>query len=312
MSSPLERCREIAGFEALVIALGYSSLEHWIASWSARGGLRIAQELWPPGVDPAWIAAVGLPLLDQLQRLDRGEERSLLGLAAMPGCGKTTLCAWLKLAAASQGLAVEVVSLDDFYYEGQALDAAMRDNPWRAPRGIPGSHDVELLQHCLRQWRSDGAFESPVFEKSLRQGRGDRAGWRALQADLLILEGWFVGAGPWPASEAELTSLAPSESAYRPVIQRSLAPYQALWRELDCLWQLRPTALSHVMAWKRQQNQTQQQQTGAGLSDPELEAMTRSLQVCMPEAALVAGRSPDVVLQVTAQRGLQAVELAGG
>ena len=107
-------------------------------------------------------------------------------------------------------------------------------------------------------------------------------------------------------------SLAPGESAYRPVIQRNLAPYQALWRELDCFWQLRPTALSHVMAWKRQQNQTQQQQTGAGLSDPELEAMTRSLQVCMPEAALVAGRSPDVVLQVTAQRGLQAVGLAGG
>ena len=71
MSSPLERCREIAGFEALVIALGYSSLEQWIASWSARGGLSIAQELWPHGVDPAWIAAVGLPLLDQLQRLDR-------------------------------------------------------------------------------------------------------------------------------------------------------------------------------------------------------------------------------------------------
>ena len=105
MSAPLERCREIPGFEALVIALGYSSLEHWIASWSARDGLSIAQELWPLGVDPAWIAAVGLPLLDQLQQLDRAGERSLLGLAAMPGCGKTTLCAWLKRAAASQGLA---------------------------------------------------------------------------------------------------------------------------------------------------------------------------------------------------------------
>jgi D-glycerate 3-kinase len=312
LSSPLERCGEIEGFEALTMALGYGSLADWIARWAAEDGLSLAREAWPVAVDPAWIASVGLPLLDQLQRLDRLGERALLGLAAMPGCGKTTLCAWLKRAAASQDLTVEVVSLDDFYFEGQALDAAMRDNPWRAPRGIPGSHDVELLQRCLRQWRSDGAFESPVFDKSLRQGRGDRAGWRALKADLLILEGWFVGAGPWPASEPELMSLAPGESAYRPVIQRNLAPYQALWRELDCFWQLRPTALSHVMAWKRQQNQTQQQQTGAGLSDSELEAMTRSLQVCMPEAALVAGRSPDVVLQVTAQRGLQAVELAGG
>ena len=40
--------------------------------------------------------------------------------------------------------------------------------------------------------------------------------------------------------------------------------------------------------------------------------MTRSLQVCIPESALVSGRSADVVLRVDAQRQVREVRLAGG
>lgn len=310
----LTHCREIAGFEVLVGALGYDSLADWVARWAANDGLSLAREVWPVGVHPTWMASVGLPLLDQLQQF---QGRSLLGLAAMPGCGKSTLCAWVKAAAAHLGMAVEVVSLDDFYFEGQALDAAMDGNPWRAPRGIPGSHDVELMLRCLRQWRSEGSCEAPVFDKALRQGRGDRAGTRLLKADLLILEGWFVGAGPWAAARhgeesADLTPLTQAELAYRPVIQRNVLPYQEVWRQLDGLWQLSPTTLSTVTAWKRQQNLSQQQQTGSGLAEHELETMTRSLQVCIPESALVSGRSADVVLRVNAQRQVEEVRLAGG
>ena len=310
----LERCREIRGFEALVGALGYDSLADWLARWAAIDGLSLAREAWPVGVDPRWIASVGLPLLDHVQQ---SPPRSLLGLAAMPGCGKSTLCAWIKAAAARLGMAVEVVSLDDFYFPGEQLESAMAGNPWQAPRGIPGSHDVELLLRALRQWRNEGTCAVPVFDKALRQGRGDRAGTRLLSADRLILEGWFVGAGPWAAARhgelsADLTPLSPAEVAYRPVIERNLAPYQEVWRLLDGLWQLSPTTLSTVMAWKRQQNQSQQQQSGSGLAEQDLETMTRSLQVCIPESALVSGRSADVVLRVDAQRQVREVRLAGG
>ncbi len=313
-SEQLNRCREIGGFEALVAALGYDSLVDWLARWTAIDGLSLAREAWPVGVDPRWIASVGLPLLDQVQQ---SPPCSLLGLAAMPGCGKSTLCAWIKAAAARLGMVVEVLSLDDFYFPGEQLESAMAGNPWQAPRGIPGSHDVELLLRALQQWRNEGTCEVPVFDKALRQGRGDRAGTRLLNTDRLILEGWFVGAGSWPASRhgelsADLTPLSPSELAYRPVIERNLAPYQEVWRLLDGLWQLSPTTLSTVMAWKRQQNQSQQQQSGFGLAEHELDTMTRSLQVCIPESALVAGRSADVVLRVDAERRVHEVRLAGG
>jgi len=314
LSAPLECCREIRGFEALVGALGYDSLADWLARWAAIDGLSLAHEAWPVGVDPRWIASVGLPLLDQVQQ---SPPRSLLGLAAMPGCGKSTLCAWIKAAAARLGMAVEVVSLDDFYFPGEQLESVMAGNPWQAPRGIPGSHDVELLLRALRQWRNEGTCAVPVFDKALRQGRGDRAGTRLLSADRLILEGWFVGAGPWATARhgelsTDLTPLSPAEVAYRPVIERNLAPYQEVWQLLDGLWQLSPTTLCTVLAWKRQQNQSQHQQSGSGLAKQDLETMTRSLQVCIPESALVSGRSADVVLRVDAQRQVQEVRLARG
>ena len=54
----LQRCREIRGFEALVGALGYDSLDDWLARWAAIDGLSLAREAWPVGVDPRWIASV--------------------------------------------------------------------------------------------------------------------------------------------------------------------------------------------------------------------------------------------------------------
>ena len=86
--SPSFTGRASPGFESLVGALGYDSLADWLARWAAIDGLSLAHEAWPVGVDPRWIASVGLPLLDHVQQ---SPPRSLLGLAAMPGCGKSTL-----------------------------------------------------------------------------------------------------------------------------------------------------------------------------------------------------------------------------
>ena len=100
---------------------------------------------------------------------------------------------WIEAAAKALHLSIQVVSLDDFYFEAERLDAAMRGNPWGVPRALPGSHDLPLLQDCLQRWRQREDVLVPCFDKAKRQGRGDRSGWRRCNADLLIFEGWFVG-----------------------------------------------------------------------------------------------------------------------
>ena len=43
----------------------------------------------------------------------------------------------------------QIEEVDDFYLPGIEMDIAMRGNPWNVPRGFPGSHSMELLNHSL-------------------------------------------------------------------------------------------------------------------------------------------------------------------
>ena len=287
-----------------------------VASWSAQqrnsGRHRVALDHWHPRAAPDWLWSVGLPLLS-LGDQWLGERR-LLGLSALPGCGKTTLGQWIEAAAKELGLSIQVVSLDDFYFEAERLDAAISGNPWGVPRALPGSHDLELLQECLQIWRQGDHVLMPCFDKAKRQGRGDRSGWRRCDADLLIFEGWFVGcrsnADP-TADEPHLEfPLTPEELEWRQKLQPVLALYEATWSCFDQLWQLRATDFNAPWRWKRQQEATLQAERGASLSSSELDRFIRMILCSLPSSSFQTMRA-DVVVEVDPDRNLKRIHLQG-
>ncbi|MCB4388428.1 phosphoribulokinase [Synechococcus sp. MU1617] len=287
-----------------------------VASWSAQqrnsGRHRVALDHWHPRAAPDWLWSVGLPLLS-LGDQWLGERR-LLGLSALPGCGKTTLGQWIEAAAKELGLSIQVVSLDDFYFEAERLDAAISGNPWGVPRALPGSHDLELLQECLQVWRQGDHVLMPCFDKAKRQGRGDRSGWRRCDADLLIFEGWFVGcrsnADP-TADEPHLEfPLTPQELEWRQKLQPVLALYEATWSCFDQLWQLRATDFNAQWRWKRQQEATLQAERGASLSSSELDRFIRMILCSLPSSSFQTMRA-DVVVEVDPDRNLKRIHLQG-
>jgi|TARA_A200000113_G_scaffold209540_1_gene208681 D-glycerate 3-kinase len=287
-----------------------------VASWSAQqrnsGRHRVALDHWHPRAAPDWLWSVGLPLLS-LGDQWLGERR-LLGLSALPGCGKTTLGQWIEAAAKELGLSIQVVSLDDFYFEAERLDAAISGNPWGVPRALPGSHDLELLQECLQVWRQGDHVLMPCFDKAKRQGRGDRSGWRRCDADLLIFEGWFVGcrsnADP-TADEPHLEfPLTPEELEWRQKLQPVLALYEATWSCFDQLWQLRATDFNAPWRWKRQQEATLQAERGASLSSSELDRFIRMILCSLPSSSFQTMRA-DVVVEVDPDRNLKRIHLQG-
>jgi len=287
-----------------------------VASWSAQqrnsGRHRVALDHWHPRAAPDWLWSVGLPLLS-LGDQWLGERR-LLGLSALPGCGKTTLGQWIEAAAKELGLSIQVVSLDDFYFEAERLDAAISGNPWGVPRALPGSHDLELLQDCLQVWRQGDHVLMPCFDKAKRQGRGDRSGWRRCDADLLIFEGWFVGcrsnANP-TADEPHLEfPLTPQELEWRQKLQPVLALYEATWSCFDQLWQLRATDFNAPWRWKRQQEATLQAERGASLSSSELDRFIRMILCSLPSSSFQTMRA-DVVVEVDPDRNLKRIHLQG-
>ena len=287
-----------------------------VASWSAQqrnsGRHRVALDHWHPRAAPDWLWSVGLPLLS-LGDQWLGERR-LLGLSALPGCGKTTLGQWIEAAAKELGLSIQVVSLDDFYFEAERLDAAISGNPWGVPRALPGSHDLELLQECLQVWRQGDHVLMPCFDKAKRQGRGDRSGWRRCDADLLLFEGWFVGcrsnADP-TADEPHLEfPLTPEELEWRQKLQPVLALYEATWSCFDQLWQLRATDFNAPWRWKRQQEATLQAERGASLSSSELDRFIRMILCSLPSSSFQTMRA-DVVVEVDPDRNLKRIHLQG-
>ena len=117
-------------------------------------------------------------------------------VCGLPGSGKTTFGKWLEVATTNLGWPVKVISMDDYYLPSSELDKAMYGNPWNVPRGLPGSHSIELLEDSIDTWLDTGDLHAPQFDKALREGRGDRCGWQDSQPKILVLEGWFLGCNP--------------------------------------------------------------------------------------------------------------------
>ena len=146
-----------------------------------------------------WFA----PLADSLAEHQNGAGRPIL--VAINGCqgsGKTTLGDYLCAALlAERGLNAVALSLDDFYLtraEREALASAV--HPLLSTRGVPGTHDMALLQDTLTQLlapEAEGEFAIPRFDKSVDDRRPIHQ-WDQVTRPLqvVLLEGWCLGARP--------------------------------------------------------------------------------------------------------------------
>ncbi|WP_237699291.1 kinase [Synechococcus sp. CC9311] len=306
------------GFPLLLESLGWSDPDLWWSHWQQRGGFQLARCVWPAEVNDEWLLGVALPLLSQAESLLNIGGRPLLGLSALPGCGKTTLCDWLVQASSELGWSIAFLSIDDFYWPGPELDRRMAGNPWGVPRAIPGSHDLELMATALDQWRETGVLYAPRFDKSLRQGRGDRSEWVRSTPDLVVLEGWFVGVlVPDQVPAEQISSLENSHSleltreelVYREQLIRLVPDYAPLWHRIDKLWHLKAQSGTSSRLWKRQQVDTQTKTTGVVVPQSALQNFVRMIETAFPVSWLQDLHLSNVVIDLTNQRAVREITL---
>jgi D-glycerate 3-kinase len=301
------------GLPLLLESLGWSDPKLWWSHWQQRGGFELARRVWPAEVKDEWLLGVALPLLSQAESLLEMGGRSLLGLSALPGCGKTTLCDWLVQASSELGCSIDVLSIDDFYWPGPELDRRMAGNPWGVPRAIPGSHDLELMATALDQWRETGVLYAPRFDKALRQGRGDRSEWVRSTPDLVVLEGWFVGvlvSDQLPSVQnTHQLELTTEELVYREQLIQLLPDYAPLWDRIDKLWHLKAQSGTSSRLWKKQQVDTQAKTTGVHVPQAALRNFVRMIEAAFPVSWLQDLHRSDVVIDLTNQRAVREITL---
>jgi D-glycerate 3-kinase len=231
------------------------------------------------------------PMIDHLQQRcsEQPARRPVLALQAPVGAGKSTLAGQLQARAATVGLHLAVASIDDAYHSWSERQRRLAGNPFGVNRVPPGSHDPGLLVAAITSWRAGGPLVLPRFDKTLRQGQGDRSGWQPWPAaDALLLEGWLVGYEPvgpaaisrWLADHPH--DLDPAERAWLPRWDRALTEYQSLWNCCDSFWMLQPEHDSSVLRWRLQAEARQRRRGGQVLSASEIVALVRASQASLP------------------------------
>jgi D-glycerate 3-kinase len=257
-------------------------------------------------MDPLLLEGFAMPMLTQVEGLVGSCQRPVLALNGPVGAGKSRFCQQLIGLAEARGLRLAVASIDDAYLPWEQRLVAMAGNPFGVNRVPPGSHDAPLLVERLKLWQSGGALQLPRFEKTLRDGAGDRVVEAPFSAagstpDALVLEGWLMGCRPLGVAglraagvacgmelAAGLAPLRAEEATWLPHWDRQLEAYGPLFDLCDGLWLLRPVDWGLPTRWRFQAEarqrrlQRQQHKADGWLKPEELVRLVRSSLASLP------------------------------
>lgn len=122
-----------------------------------------------------------------------------LGINGAQGTGKSTLSLFIKIFLEKiENLSVEIISIDDLYLtKKERVQLSLDIHKLFITRGVPGTHDVEMgcnfIKSCLEKNYTNLCL--PRFDK-LIDDRLPKNEWLCIdkKVDVLILEGWCVGA----------------------------------------------------------------------------------------------------------------------
>ncbi len=192
---------------------------------------------------------------------------TLVGLNGSQGSGKTTLCAYLcALLQAEYGLRAIALSLDDFYLTRAArreLGASV--HPLLVTRGVPGTHDMALLNgtlDALLALEAGDVASVPRFDKA-RDDRRPPADWDRIEGglDLVLLEGWCLGARPQTTARLlrpvnALESDEDPNAFWREYVNNALRrEFLPLYQRIDCWVMLQAPSFDCVYRWRLEQEQ---------------------------------------------------------
>jgi len=247
-----------------------------------------------------------------------GRRPFVLGLCGSQGSGKSTLSAALARILADEGIGCVTLSLDDLYKTRAERERLARDvHPLFATRGPPGTHDLALAFDLLGALEQGQVARVPRFDKA-HDDRRRMSEWDVAPADtqVLILEGWFVGARPQivEALAEPVNALEREEDwdgCWRRFANEALAgDYQRLFARIALLVLLAAPGFEVVRRWRGEQEAELRAEGRGGMSDDELdrfvqhyERLTRHILADMPGYA-------DLMIRLDADRRI--VETMGG
>lgn len=208
--------------------------------------------------------------LDNIYETGEPKRPFVLGFSCPQGGGKTTMTTFLEKLLRAMGKNVHIASLDDFYVTNAEQSAIARknmDNRLLQYRGMPGTHDLDLLNKTLDAVRLGLPVSIPKYDKTAYAGRGDRApveAWNHISetTDIFLLEGWCLGFEPVDKEKIMDPDLH--------FVNEALHEFTSIYSRLDGLFLIEISNMDWVYDWRLQAEHASLAAGKPGLSDEQV------------------------------------------
>jgi D-glycerate 3-kinase len=239
-----------------------------------------------------------------------------IGINGCQGSGKSTLSGLLSyLLTTYFKKSSIVISLDDFYLtRTQRLNLASKVHPLLETRGVPGTHDTELMQKVLEALKLGQSIQIPTFNKAI-DDRNEIYDWQAVNGpiDIIIVEGWCWGTMPQNEGDLapdvnDLEKNHDTDRAWRSYVNKQLAiNYVPLYSFIHKWVFLRAPSFEHVYKWRCEQEhklKSSAKDTSNVMSDEEVLTFIQYYQRLTMHTLCTLDARSDWVFELDNDRGI--------
>ena len=207
-----------------------------------------------------------IPLTEELSLKQKVLNRTLMvGVNGCQGSGKSTLVDFVaEYLSRQEGLSVVVLSLDDFYYSTEKRNQlADSIHPLLRTRGVPGTHDVNLIELVLSQLtKASGEVKLPRFNKAI-DNPAPESKWPVVNTpvDIVLFEGWSWGVNAQDDSDLSepqngLEREQDQKGRWRRYVNEQIGRYyEPLYAQMDHWVMLKAPSFDQVFQWRLEQEQ---------------------------------------------------------
>ena len=194
-----------------------------------------------------------------LKILFKLKSKNKIMIAGSKGSGKSSLSKLIKLYLEKfYHKSVIIISIDDFYLsKRQRTKLSKNIHPLFLTRGVPGTHDLELMNKRIAQiFNKEFPIYLPIFDKVSDTRK--RTYKKVLKADVIIFEGWCVGAHPVDQNYLQknfnnIEKQKDKNFIWRNSYNHYLNEYQKIFSQFNFFIYFQFNQWNHVLNWKYKQ-----------------------------------------------------------
>ena len=194
-----------------------------------------------------------------LKILFKLKSKNKIMIAGSQGSGKSSLSKLIKLYLEKFCYkSVVIISMDDFYLsKSQRTQLSKNIHPLFLTRGVPGTHDLELMNKKIKQiFNKEFPIYLPIFDKVSDTRK--RTYKKVLKADVIVFEGWCAGAQPVDLNYLQknfnnLEKHKDKNFIWRNSYNKYLNQYQKLFSQFNFYIYFQFNQWDHVLNWKYKQ-----------------------------------------------------------